>query len=460
MSNEPTDPSSQSPEPEKQQTFDPDAAHQQAPKLRPVRGFPAQHDEQTYMALADAQQVSDRVVFTTPAAQVVLPHLDGVNDLDAIVEKVGHGLTRQWLEDFIAQLDGAGLIEGPTFDEMLVEMRQVFDSKDVLPPASTAALADMLVEHMKEGEATDEEKAELGAQALRDQLDQWIDASLKDVDDPSFEKLPKAVMAPHIDYARGFMNYAHTYGRMRVVDRPARIIILGTNHFGFSTGVTGCDKGYETPLGVCPLDAQFKELLCKTLGDDDSVKLFENRFDHEREHSIELQIPWIQHVFGADEAGNYPPIFAALVHDPARNSGESYDGEGLGLLPFVEAIKQAIEQAPGETLIVCSADLSHVGPQFGDNVQLADLENEQAKEFREKVMQTDREMLQLALDRKPEELVASMAWMQNPTRWCSVGAIVATLKITEPESVRLLNYAAALDQQGLGMVSSSAAVMC
>jgi hypothetical protein len=37
--------------------------------------------------------------------------------------------------------------------------------------------------------------------------------------------------------------------------------------------------------------------------------------------------------------------------------------------------------------------------------------------------------------------------------------MVATLKIVQPSEVRLLNYAAAMDQQGMGMVSSCAAAM-
>lgn len=451
----------QTPQPEHDRpAFDPDAEHQQKPRLRPIRGFPAMRESQQYLALADAQQISDRVVFTTPAAQAVLPHMTGEQDLDQIVQTVGHGLTRPWIEDFVAQLDEAGLIEGPNFDSMIQDMRLAFDSKDVLPPGPSAAIADYLVLQAAGGEdVSDEEKAEKGPDALRAQMDKWIADALKNVNDPSLDTLPAAIVAPHLDYPRGWLNYAHIYGRLRVVDRPDRVVILGTNHFGFASGVCGCDKGYETPLGTCPLDAGFKERVCAALGEENSRRLFEHRFDHEREHSIELHVPWIQHVFGSGAEDEPIPVFAALVHDPARNSGESYDGEGLDLLPFVDALRRAIEESPGKTLVVASADLSHVGPQFGDSVKIGDLEDQEATAFREKVLQSDREMLQLVLDRKPEELVASMAWMQNPTRWCSVGNIVATLKIVEPDSVRLLHYAAGVDAQAMGMVSSCAMAM-
>jgi predicted class III extradiol MEMO1 family dioxygenase len=285
-------------------------------------------------------------------------------------------------------------------------------------------------------------------------MDKWIDESLKNADTPSLETLPAGIIAPHLDYVRGWMNYAHIYGRMRVVDRPDRVIILGTNHFGMSTGVCGCDKGYETPLGTCQLDAQLLESLGNALGQEESQKMLANRFDHENEHSIELHIPWIQHVFGKDDAGNYPKVFAALIHDPTVNNGESYDGNGLALDPFVEALKSAIDTVGGKTLIVSSADLSHVGPAFGDQQSLAG-EEEQAVQFRSKVASHDQEMLKLIAEKKIDDLIGNMAWQQNPTRWCSIGNISAMMRTINPSQVDILNYAATMDPQGTAFVSSA-----
>ena len=68
-------------------------------------------------------------------------------------------------------------------------------------------------------------------------------------------------------------------------------------------------------------------------------------------------------------------------------------------------------------------------------------------------------MLELVKEAKAEELVASMAWQQNPTRWCSVGNIVAAMKITGATSVDIVNYTMATDQQGIACISSCAAVI-
>lgn len=447
------------PEQPPQPQYDPSAEHQNSPMLRKVRGVPVpvqgpEGKQITMLGIADAQQISSKMVVTHPAFQTVLPMMDGSRTLDQIVSEAGQGLQRPMLEQLVAQLDDAGLIMGPVFESLAQKMRVDFDANDTLPPGSTAQMADLIVTHALGGEATDEQKHEMGAQKLAEQMDSWIDEALKDSETPSLESLPAAIIAPHLDYVRGWMNYAHIYGRMRVVDRPDRIVILGTNHFGQSSGICGCDKGFETPLGVCKLDQGLLDALKSKLGDDQAQQLLENRFDHENEHSIELHIPWIQHVFGKDDKGEYPKVFAALIHDPTVNNGESYDENGLGLDPFVDALKSAISGVGGTTLIVSSADLSHVGPAFGDQQPLAG-EDEQAQQFRTKVAQHDQEMIKLIADRKIDDLIGSMAWQQNPTRWCSIGNITAMMRTVEPSQVDVLNYAATMDPQGTAFVSSA-----
>ncbi len=454
-----TQPAPQPPHPPQRPVFDPNAAHQAKPKVRSLRGIPVQGQDPQgkpvqLLGLTDARQISEKMVVTSPAAQMLIPLLDGSRGIPEIVTQVGRGLNAEILQGLIAQLDEAGLIEGPTFDALLAKTRAEFDASAILPPASTAQFADMLVMQQLGEKATDHDKATHGPARLREVMDKWMSEALKDAPKSSFDGLPKAVVAPHLDYARGWLNYAHIYGRLRGCDRPDRVVILGTNHFGMGTGVVGCDKGYETPLGVANADTDLIAQMRASLGD----KFFAHRYDHEREHSIELHIPWIQHVFGKDRAGDFPKVFGVLVHDPAVNNGESYDGNGIALETFVATLKKALHALPGKTLVVSSADLSHAGPGFGDQQPLVG-EEPAPTEARNKVFQNDMQLLDMVVKNKPSELVASMAWQQNPTRWCSTGNLVATLMLVEPKEVELLNYAASMDPQGMTMVSSAALSM-
>src|SRR5688572_7658285 len=352
--------------------FDRNAPHMERPRLRNVRGFPAQAKgpdgkEVPVLGLADARQISEKVVFLLPAVQVILPLMDGVRTLDMIAAEVGRGLTREILEHIVAQLDDGYLIEGPGFDALYAKVKGDFDSMPVLPPAASVQFADALATQALGETATDEQKQLEGGKKVRELFDTWMNQALQGSKPTGLTGLPRGVIVPHVDYGRGWPNYASVYGRLRGLGRPDRVVILGTNHFGVSTGICGCNKGYESPLGVCPVDTQLADKLEHRLGS----KLFENRYDHENEHSIELQIMWIQHVFGTDASGNYPKVFGALVHDPSVNNGESYDGNGIAIQPFVDALKEAISTLPGTTLVISSADLSHAGPSFGDQLPLA-----------------------------------------------------------------------------------------
>lgn len=444
--------------------FDASLDHHQRPKIRPLRGFPMQGKapdgrDVMLLGLADARQVTDKIVATLPPVQHLLPHMQGDKTVEEIVAATGRGVTREFVQNFVAQLDDAGLLFGPKFDEILAELRRGFDSSDVLPPGSTAQLADAMVMGKVGQDATDEQKREQGGPLLREAMDAWIAKALEKVENPAFDALPKAIIAPHIDYQRGWMNYANVWGRLRVVpERPDRVVILGTNHFGFSTGVTGCDKGFSSPLGVCKADAKLLSAVKRHLGADNATRLMANRYDHEQEHSIELQVPWVQHIFGKSDNGEFVPVLGFLVHDPSSNNGESYDGNGLAFEPFVDALKAAIAEVGGRTLVVSSADLSHAGPAFGDQSRAVGDEPE-AVQIRERVLGHDREMIDLLRTGRAEELVAAMAWQQNPTRWCSIGNLLATMRVVDGVKVEMLNYTAAVDPQGMTMVSSMAGVV-
>src|SRR4051812_41351571 len=438
--------------------FDPAASHHQRPRLRPVRAFPAQLGDQVYLGLADARQISDRMIAAPMAVQPLLPMLDGQRTVEEIVAEFGKGLTGEALRGLVAQLDDAGLLFGPRFDAMFAKMKEQFDSAAALPPAASAAFADALVAQKFGAQATEEQKAEHGPGLLRETMDLWMTKAMEGEEARRFvplESLPRAIIAPHIDYQRGWLNYATAWGPLRGLGRPDRVVILGTNHFGMGTGVVACDKGFQTPLGTCRADEAMISSLRRRLGPEGAKRAFENRYDHEREHSIELQVSWVQHCLGADGSGEPCPVFAALIHDPSVNNGESYDGSGLGLGAFVEALRGAMQDVGGRTLIVASADLSHAGPMFGDQQTLAG-DAPEAQQARNRVISHDNDMLGLVAAAKPDELVAAMAWQQNPTRWCSTGNLVAALKVVQPERVELLRYLASLDQQGMGMVTSVA----
>jgi len=94
------------------------------------------------------------------------------------------------------------------------------------------------------------------------------------------------VLAPHAGYMYSGGVAGATYAR---VDVPQRAVVLCPNHTGRGAAVAlWPDGGWWTPLGRVPIDEPLSEALrsCPAVEED--------RAAHLREHSLEVQLPFLQ----------------------------------------------------------------------------------------------------------------------------------------------------------------------
>ena len=109
----------------------------------------------------------------------------------------------------------------------------------------------------------------------------------------SFIKVPeslleaKAVIAPHAGYIYSGAVAGEVFSSVRL---PSRMLFLCPNHTGIGDALALAPAGeWETPLGRVHVDAELNERLleeCHFLREDASA--------HRYEHSIEVQLPFIQ----------------------------------------------------------------------------------------------------------------------------------------------------------------------
>ncbi|HTX23298.1 MAG TPA: AmmeMemoRadiSam system protein B [Steroidobacteraceae bacterium] len=150
-------------------------------------------------------------------------------------------------------------------------------------------------------------------------------------------RLPKAVIVPHAGYPYSGPVAAQAYGSLGPQARSLRrILLLGPSHHVWFRGLAAPDvKEFATPLGRVRLDdaalAQVRRLPAVIVSDA----------PHAREHSLEVQLPFLQRVAPAAEI---VPLVA----------GETTPSE-------VAAIIAAL-WGSDDTLIVVSSDLSHYHP--------------------------------------------------------------------------------------------------
>lgn len=367
--------------------------------------------------LRDPSNLGGQSMVVPPQVLGILAQLQGDETLAEVLERLKVPVeAHEQIGQMIAKLDELGYIWGPTSDAL--ERKKL----DELRAAGRFALGE------------DQRKPEV-VQQLRD----FMRTSLAEAEDPELGAPVAGIVAPHLDYGRGKSNYAAAYKCLETGarERPDRIVVLGTNHTGIGDGVVMTEFGFETPLGPVSQDVAVLERLRDAFGE----KLFKDQLDFIGEHSVALHLPWIQHLYGD------VPVVAALVPDPVLGLIAD-DGQRVSTMEFANALKDILRQAGGRTLFVSSADLSHKGPQFGDRAPV-DAKARNATE------QYDRETLAAWLD-GPEDFLKAFRSAGNPHRWCSVGNMYATLVAAPHRTREMINYAQAVDDQGIVLVSSAA----
>lgn len=119
------------------------------------------------------------------------------------------------------------------------------------------------------------------------------------------KKLPKVnlngareilgVVCPHAGYVYSGPVAANAYFSLATDGKPDTVVILGPNHTGYGSALAIMKEGFwRTPLGDVEIDtAVAEELLQQTsvLDVDDAA--------HRQEHSIEVQLPFLQYLYGS-----------------------------------------------------------------------------------------------------------------------------------------------------------------
>lgn len=161
-----------------------------------------------------------------------------------------------------------------------------------------------------------------------------VKSYLKPLQNVSNRPAPKAIIAPHAGYIYSGPVAASVYARLIPArDTIRRVVLLGPSHRVPLRGLAASNMThFATPLGNVPVDQETIAKLLKL----PQVVLLEPA--HEREHSLEVQLPFLQEVLT-----EFKLIPLVVGEATAQEVGD------------------VLEQVWGgpETLIVISSDLSH-----------------------------------------------------------------------------------------------------
>ncbi|MBI3990286.1 MAG: AmmeMemoRadiSam system protein B [candidate division NC10 bacterium] len=147
------------------------------------------------------------------------------------------------------------------------------------------------------------------------------------------------VVAPHAGYLYSGKVAGALYSR---IEFPETFVILGPNHTGLGAGAAIMSYGsWETPLGEVKIDEDLAQAIM-----GHSQTLEEDHLGHLKEHSIEVQLPFLQY-FG------HPFQFVPIC----LFSHESAVCQDVG-----RAVAAAIKESGKSVVVVASTDMSHYTP--------------------------------------------------------------------------------------------------
>ena len=216
----------------------------------------------------------------------------------------------------------------------------------------------------------------------------------------------QACLVPHAGYVYSGHVAAAVYERIAL---PKRIIVLGVRHFPYGEEAAILSEGaWRTPLGDVSIDAELAAKIshaCPLLREDSVA--------HEREHSLEVQLPFLQVL---DPGFTFVPVALGTIHfDQLVSIGESL-GKVLASEPDV--------------LLLTTSDFNHYE---GDAI----------------TRKKDRLAIEQILNLDPRGLFDICR--KEKVSMCGLGptiAMLSALRVTGSNHAELAKYATSADVSG------------
>ena len=398
---------------------------------RGVEILPARDKERELILLKDNEGITNQVLVMPVETIALIQFFDGQNSIkdiqNQILKLTNHLVSEYEIIEFVKQLEQANFLENEKVNEIRKKLYEEFKNssvrkaihKEVSYPENILELSSFMAKFLKIEEIKFPTQTIIGA------------------------------ISPHIDLIRGGSVYAKTYSELQKSVIPDIVIAFGVSHKGGVSPFIFTKKEYETPYGNIQVDndlyMKFKEVLWYEPDEED--------FFHKDEHSLELQALWLKYIW-RDKTPKWLPI---LVTDFERFCEKNPPSKIEYIEKFfssAEIILKELLNQNKKVLILAGVDFSHVGPRFGDDIEIT-------PEIKKTIEEYDKKILNLALELKADEFFLSVAETENETNICGLSATYSALRfiksINQNAKGKLLDYSQADDPFG-GFVSFASVV--
>ena len=304
--------------------------------------MPSPSPEHPGLFIRDPYRFSDAMLIIPPVLVESLQCFDGRKtdlDLRAILVTLTNSLDVSEIENHLIEtLSTAGFLEDETFAQMEAARRREFAGQAVREPSHA-------------GSAYPAEPDE-----MRATMAQYMDgesAAPAAAADGVF-----AIAAPHVSPQGGWRSYRDAYRLLRPEYRDRTFVILATSHYGEPERFGLTRKTYRTPLGDTPTDTAMVDWLAARAGN--SVEMED--YCHSFEHTVELQVIFLQHVLGPDV--RILPILCGSFAHSLYHGGKPEDDDKAKA--FLEALGELRDREGDRLFWILGVDMAHMGARYQD----------------------------------------------------------------------------------------------
>ena len=215
-------------------------------------------------------------------------------------------------------------------------------------------------------------------------------------------------IVPHAGYSFSGPCAAWIYKAIAESKKPDFFIILGANHHTQENVLT--QETFDTPFGYVRVEQEF----CRKLLEKGHIKADDEA--HQKEHSIEVQIPFLQFIYG--DHPEKVKIIPILV-------GSETNIKELGV-----DIKEVLMESGKTAIIIASSDFTHYGRNYHYIPFSSDIPQQ--------IYDFDKEAIEFIKEQNPEGLLDFCD--KNSATICGANAIALLLYSIAQSKVLLEQY--------------------
>ena len=373
--------------------------------------MPSPDPERPGLFIRDPYGFSDTMLLIPPPLVASLACFDGEQttlDLRAsLVQATGELQVGEIEKQLFDALNNAGFLENERFEDLRRARLEEFSEAPKREPAHA-------------GSAYPSDPAEASAQ-----LAGYMNGAAAELAEPDSNLIGLA--SPHVSPFGGWESYRDAYSTLRPADRDRTFVILGTSHYGEPDRFGLTRKPFVTPLGEAATDVSLVNHLAEQA--PNSVRMED--YCHAVEHSIEFQVLFLQHLFGANI--RILPILCGSFARSIYQGGMPEDSEDVRR--FLGTLGELAAHEGDRLLWVLGIDMAHMGRRYNDPLSAAANQGPMLE-----VAGRDRARIERVQEGDARGFWSLVQERQDDLKWCGSSPIYTFLKAVPEARGTLRRY--------------------